>query len=179
MTRLWIGLIVCVACAAGEDRTSSGGSGNGSSGTRSASSTGVGAGSSVGGGEPDFLGPIQCRTDEDCASAGPRASCAVQLPGGVCNNCDPAIGVCPTGTTCIDFNGNATCTRSCSTEQDCNVAWQCDTTLQQCVLPGCDDCVEPYACVAGSRCYRPSCMPDTPCPSPLECIDLIDICVEP
>jgi hypothetical protein len=178
----WIALPVALVFAcddAEERRGDTGGGGSGGQAATTGAGAGVTSGSGASGAGPSGLGPVQCRTHEDCEDAGPDATCYVSTPGGMCVDCDPVNGTCPPGTTCeTDAMGMTRCVRSCTDDLDCNVGMRCEENAcvqRTCAAP--DFCPEPYVCVA-LRCLRPSCAQEPTCPEPLEC-GTLDHCVEP
>jgi len=117
------------------------------------------------------LGPVQCRTSDDC---GGSAICSRSAPGGVCNGCGTDAD-CPSGTECTPFGA---CVRFCDTDADCNVGFRCRGS-GQCSIRGCEtdaDCA-PYVCGGSGQCERPACAGGAPCPSPFTCS--ADVCLEP
>src|SRR5262245_42174870 len=69
------------------------------------------------------LGPVQCRSAEDCMRLNPTEGCFQSKPGGVCANCNGDNGKCPAGTECISggTGGTTECAYPCTRDQDCNV----------------------------------------------------------
>lgn len=136
------------------------------------------------------LGPVQCRTSEECISL-TGAGCFMARPGGVCANCSDVGDVCPQGTECVTggTSGATECAFICSTDADCNIGMACVTTgalvghcQPRACGPGLPPCPSPYTfCRATtaqlSECSRPMCSDG--CVAPLICPPQGAFCVEP
>lgn len=121
------------------------------------------------------LGPVDCRTDDDCP--GSINTCALSAPGGICSGGCSDNADCPALTTCD--TGIGACIRDCSDDADCSLGKRCLTGSGRCALRSCSDaspCPAPYTCDTGF-CRRPMCGDGDSCPAPLICGGTY--CVEP
>ena len=79
-----------------------------------------------------------CTTDQDCG--GRSCSTASTFPGGYCTErCVVGdSGSCPTGSTCVDHHGGASCLRICADDTECRSGYVCLTYRSDgafCLIP--------------------------------------------
>jgi len=136
-----------------------------------------------------LLGPVQCRTIDDCMPL--TGGCFQSRGGGVCVGCTVGQAGCPAGTQCVSggTSGQTECARPCVSDADCNLAMACVTTgalAGFCQPRACGDglaaCPYPYTFCRETlaplfECSRPRCAGG--CPPPLVCPTGGAFCLEP
>src|SRR5262245_18354881 len=75
------------------------------------------------------LGPIHCRTADDCIPL-TGAGCFSARPRGVCASCRDTGDTCPPGTECITggTSGATECAFRCTSDAECNIGMTCVTS---------------------------------------------------
>lgn len=151
---------------------------------------------------PLLLSLISCNTDRPVSDGGPPPTGEIgsdctdgsvcksgfciddpSFPGNYCSQDCSADGVCPDGSTCVDYGGYKFCLDGCGADSDCREGYVCDYKVcrprcnrdQLCTAP--DTCMQGRCkgacqtdddCKGGTRCRGGKCVP--PCKTDNDCV---------